>query len=254
VNWFNNSPILSAPKKRLPKDNWRAAVPLFVLVVVNLTFPIYRFFSTRCSVEVPDFSLNRYRVPTGIIPYRRVVTAWVWNTLKGAQEMITGAREHDAALCFQRFSPFREIDLGVGNHKVWLDETGNLQGWCLSKIPVVKTDLYRFAWLKWKIQDGERLGADPSPLVYGERFPHRLELAEIDKRDNNSYRYSSDFQNHFSPWRLIGATLAALLMLCWGWVNLRQELRSTFGFLTFVVGGGLWVQAASGWLGWSSRL
>ena len=188
------------------------------------------------------------------LPLRKIGKHWVWNTLKGAQEMITGAREHDAALCFQRFSPFREIDLGVGNHKVWLDETGNLQGWCLSKIPVVKTDLYRFAWLKWKIQDGERLGADPSPLVYGERFPHRLELAEIDKRDNNSYRYSSDFQNHFSPWRLIGATLAALLMLCWGWVNLRQELRSTFGFLTFVVGGGLWVQAASGWLGWSSRL
>ncbi len=57
-------------------------------------------------------------------------------------------------------------------------------------------------------------------------------------------------KNYFPPWRFVMAALAGIVGVCWGWWNLRNELRENVGTVAFLGGLILWMYAVGGLLLW----
>jgi hypothetical protein len=79
---------------------------------------------------------------------------------------------------------------------------------------------------------------------------HLVKLAMINPSEVEPNRDRSDLKDNFPQWRAIGPAVVALVLISWGWFNLRLEGRLFWGFWSFIIGCSLWVYSLDGLSTW----
>jgi hypothetical protein len=128
----------------------------------------------------------------------------------------------------------------------------NVPGWRFTDVFV--RNIYRKGFSDSEFSGvGYLSQAHPGSLVYLHGSIHGFPLFVVDDGNNDADHNRRAFEDYFPDWRIVGFAVGGILLIFWGWFNLRTERRLGAGFWAFVSGCILWTYGAKGWLDWSVR-